>query len=502
MTRSDQYMPGTIVINNVCGKTFKRILGILVFLFTFTGARAQDWTLTVSGTITKNDKKLDGAVVTLYKNGSPQTPQVTGKNGKYTLILEPNNDYIIAFGKPGHITKKIEVNTMNVPVDRGKAGFGGIKADVNLSEIPPNLTQSRVDECLGKPLAFFNYDNKKEDFTYDMSYANKMSKCLERIQKLQDSLDKVTTKRLDSLKNVQNSQIVSENAYNAALQQADAYFKAGDYSHAKASYQEAQKYKPEQQYPKDQIVICDQKLKEQADKLKIETDYKNALAKADGLFKQENYADAKTAYQDALKIKPEEKYPQDQIVLCDQKMKDKLDKDKLEQQYKDALAKADGLFKSEDYVNAKTAYQDALKLKPTEKYPQDQINICDQKIKEKGDKDKIEADYKAAIAKADGLFKLSNWSDAKTDYQDALKIKPEEKYPQDQISICDQKLKEKGDKDKLDQQYKDALAKADALFKSSDWANAKTAYQDALNRSEEHTPELQSHSFISYAVFR
>jgi hypothetical protein len=46
------------------------------------------------------------------------------------------------------------------------------------------------------------------------------------------------------------------------------------------------------------------------------------IAQADNLFNQKNYSGAKPIYQQALAIKPGEKYPTDQVAICDQQMAD------------------------------------------------------------------------------------------------------------------------------------------------------------------------------------
>lgn len=50
--------------------------------------------------------------------------------------------------------------------------------------------------------------------------------------------------------------------------------------------------------------------------------------------------------------------------------------------------------------------------------------------------------YQAAIDEADKLFKASNWQGAKEQYNTALSILPNEKYPNAQVILCEQKLKE------------------------------------------------------------
>src|SRR5688572_15706247 len=49
----------------------------------------------------------------------------------------------------------------------------------------------------------------------------------------------------------------------------------------------------------------------------------------------------------------------------------------LEAKYNKCVQAADDDYKNKDYANAKTHYQNALNLKPEEKYPKDQIKKID-----------------------------------------------------------------------------------------------------------------------------
>src|SRR5205814_896651 len=83
----------------------------------------------------------------------------------------------------------------------------------------------------------------------------------------------------------------------------------------------------------------------------------------------------------------------DQIALCNSGIA-------IEKQYRDALAKADALFKSSDWPNAKTAYQAALKIKD-DQYPKDQMTECDKQMLLESQNKDLQAKYKDAIARAD-----------------------------------------------------------------------------------------------------
>src|SRR5206468_2648079 len=98
------------------------------------------------------------------------------------------------------------------------------------------------------------------------------------------------------------------------------------------------------------------------------------------------YNTAITSYIEALTFKAKDAYATSQIALCKTKMA-------LEAQYKDALAKADKLFGDKDWANAKTAYQGALKIKE-DKYPHDQIALCEKNILADLNNADLQAKYK------------------------------------------------------------------------------------------------------------
>jgi hypothetical protein len=109
------------------------------------------------------------------------------------------------------------------------------------------------------------------------------------------------------------------------------------------------------------------------------------------------------------------------------------------------IAEADGAFKGEQIRSApKAKYSEALALKPQEKYPKDQLAAIDKKLAElakKAEEDAkqkaINEKYQAAIAVADAAFNAKTWDEAKAKYNDALDIKPAEKYPKDQLAAID-----------------------------------------------------------------
>jgi hypothetical protein len=311
--------------------------------------------------------------------------------------------------------------------------------------------------------------------------------------------------------------------YNAAVAKADKAFTAKDYSSAKTAYNEALGIKSAEQHPKDRIQEIDKllaeedaKKKTEAEKLakqkEIDDQYKAVIAKADNSFGAKDYAAAKSAYNEASGIKPSEQYPKTKIqeidkLLADEAAKkkaeeDRLAKDKeLNEKYNAAIAKADKAFDGKDLAAAKTSYNEALGLKPTEQHPKARIQEIDKILADDAAQKKAEADrlakekelndkYNAAVAKADKAFTAKDYSSAKTAYNEALGIKSAEQHPKNRIQEIDKLLAEEDAKKKteaeklakqkeIDDQYKAAIAKADNSFGAKDYAAAKSAYNEA-----------------------
>jgi hypothetical protein len=115
----------------------------------------------------------------------------------------------------------------------------------------------------------------------------------------------------------------------------------------------------------------------------LQDKYDAAAKKADALLADKKYNEAIVAYKEAQAIKVNEPYPANKIIEVN-KIIDGLARAKeKDQQYAAQIAKADKLFASKDYKMSKSAYQDALLLKASEKYPKDKIAELDVLLKTK-----------------------------------------------------------------------------------------------------------------------
>ncbi|OQX79728.1 MAG: hypothetical protein B6D64_04320 [Bacteroidetes bacterium 4484_276] len=97
--------------------------------------------------------------------------------------------------------------------------------------------------------------------------------------------------------------------------------------------------------------------------------YKKAIAQADNNYSGQNYSGAKTSYEEALIIKPEELYPLQKLEEIDNLLKQK----EKQQKYSDAIQTADNFFNQKDYEKAREFYLLAINFNPDDIYPVDQI---------------------------------------------------------------------------------------------------------------------------------
>jgi hypothetical protein len=410
------------------------------------------WKFKFGGKVTEfNEKKqkdlaLEGCIATISRGGVTIESQNTGKDGRFKFTMDPNGDYVITITKAGYITKRFAINTFNVPDERTNFPFNEFDVDIDLFKMFPGLDYS----CLNSPIAriIYNPAPSIDDFDYDKVYTAQIQACIENLKRLAAEAR------------------AKQKLYQAAIDAADKLFAASDWSGAKAKYNEALGILANEQYPKDQIAKCDEKMGANA---KVEADYKAAIDAANALFASKDYAGAKAKYQEASNIKPAEQYPKDRMKACD----DALAAAGKEKQYTDAIAAADAKFAAKDYAGAKAKYQEASGMKPAEQYPKDRIKACDDAIAAAA-KDKQYAD---AIADADAKFAAKDFAAAKAKYQEASNIKPSEQYPKDRMKACDDEIAKAG-KDKA---YADAIADADKKFAAKDFSGAKAKYQEASN---------------------
>jgi len=216
----------------------------------------------------------------------------------------------------------------------------------------------------------------------------------------------------------------SEN-YAQALRTGEKALAAGNYSLALISFQKAQKIKPSELYPVEQITEIKTQISAQQN---TDNRYNKAIETGDKLFTDKEYKGALTAYTEASQLKKNEKYPKDQIVEINKII---AGSQSVDDSYAKAIAEGDKLFGMKDYSTAVMAFSKAAEIKPAEAYPAQRITEINKIIEET--KLARSSEYNKALEIADKLYNTKVFDQAIEAYENAAKMNPGDSYPELQI---------------------------------------------------------------------
>lgn len=277
--------------------------------------------------------------------------------------------------------------------------------------------------------------------------------------------------------------------YNAAVANADKLLNQKEYQGALTAFQTALKLKPNENYPKTKISEIENILSKLASD---KQNFEEAIANADKHFDKREWQQAINSYQAALKVKPEDEHSKTRIAQINNIITEEKN---LETSYANAIKEADSKFNASKFQESIALYTKASEIKPSETYPKEQIAIAEKNIK---DAATLEQQYAEAIKSGDDKLAKAEYSSAIASFVRATELKPNETYPKEKIKEINNIISEKESKDLA---YSQAIISGDNFFKQKKWQDAITSYTDAVNiKSGEKYPKEQiakAQSFIA-----
>lgn len=274
-------------------------------------------------------------------------------------------------------------------------------------------------------------------------------------------------KKIQDLQSLIGETERTEASYMKAIATAEKLVKEESWNEALKAFQEAGEIKPEEAYPKLQIMDISNKL---AKIQQTNNQYNNRIKEADKLYAALQFDEAAAKYQESLSIKPDEAYPAQQIREIEALKKDITGK---AQAYDSKIEVADRFYKEEKYEKAKNEYTEAAALKPLEEYPKQQLATIEGILKER---EAQATAYNEAIKTADDLLAGESFTEAIAAYQQALVIAPGDEYATRKISAAEKILQNQSSKQ---DQYSKIITKADLDFTNKDYRNAVNKYTEA-----------------------
>lgn len=287
-----------------------------------------------------------------------------------------------------------------------------------------------------------------------------------------------------------------EKQYDKLKAKADKALKKEDFDDAEKLYKQMGKIFPEKDYPNLQIRLVKQK-REQKELAEKEEKFKAAMDEGNKLLEKEDFDKAKSEFQKAMKIFPDDKEPKEKLKEV-VKLKEAAEKRKQEalkqEKYDEFIAEADKALANKDFETAKQKYKAAGNVKPEEKYPKDQLIETARKQQEEEERKKqelLDNKYNEIIAGADEFLKNKEWDKAKEEYRKAEGVKPEESYPKEKIAEAEKLKKEaeeQAEQAAIQKKYDEAVDAADKLLKDEKWDEAIAKYKEAgdIKRDEDY----------------
>ena len=478
--------------------------------------------LALKGTVKVERENFAISKVKVFVDGALTKIYDADRTGKFAFNVDLNKQVILEFVRQGYYSKKLEFNT-NVQVE--DVTIYNYKFSIELLPEVDGFNASIFEKPIGK----IKFVDKVGDFDYDAAYTSEMQKRIKSLmkdyeQKRAAMYDRLVQEadnqfsqanydeaielyekaiNIDPYQTYPDDQIMAikrilaknqnnEKNYQKNIAIADNSFNQQQYSNAQIYYKRALTYKDDQ-YPKNQLFKIDQILSEMSDATAAlaakEKAYKDALAAADRFYQAKQYQSALDKYIEASGIKPEEQFPKDKIAELNALIADQnalaANKEAIEKAYKEAITQADALYNQNKLEEARTYYMKANELKPAESYPPSRINNIDKLL---AANKSTEEKYNKFISLADQSFATNDYQSAKSNYQQALTIKPEEAYPKQRIAEIDNILAQQKNKEAADN-YSKFIALADAAFNKEDFAVAKNNYRQASGyKPEEQYP--------------
>ncbi len=396
--------------------------------------------LEIVGVIKGDHKPLEKALVLVYENDKKTEEIYSDYFGEFVITCNLNSLYRLEITKQNYVTKKFIINT-TVPDNKDIKKIYFFDFMVNLFELfdDPELS------ILEKPIGIIKYDKNIHNFSYDKDYS----------KKLISKLDSITNRHAQKIKD-----------YNKAITDGNDNYKSGKYEQAKINFETAQVIFPKESYPKERLSVIYSILKTQQE---LEEKYKKIIIEGDKADSSRNYLTAIEYYSKALELKTNDPYSQNKI----QQIKKILDDQKnSEQAYTKYIYKGDSLFRMNSFSKSLDAYKRALSIKPDERYPEDQINQINLIFSN-------EQKFKQYNISADSALKSKNPEYAKMYYQKALYLKPNDQSVKEQIIKVNQVIEKNALLLAENNKYNELIKTADNLLQTKQYEDAENTYQQA-----------------------
>ncbi|PKP34126.1 MAG: hypothetical protein CVU00_08335, partial [Bacteroidetes bacterium HGW-Bacteroidetes-17] len=273
------------------------------------------------------------------------------------------------------------------------------------------------------------------------------------------------------------------NEYNRLIEQADNYYIVRDFTNARNFYESAAHLKPADPYPAEMINKVTEAIESKA--TSNQEDFETAVRIGNEHFANNEFNEAKFQFEFANRIKPDEIYSKNKLIEIDHLIDSIQNIGLIDAQYTKAIQKADLFLSANELLKAKGIYSEVLSFKPNDAYTHEKLREIENAFKIIEDQKNLETSYAGTLSKAEDFLISKNYGSAKTEFQYAATLKPNEDYPKIKITEIDSILTQIDASQTADENYFKTIQEADILFEQKQYVTAQISYKKALNYKPE-----------------
>ena len=279
-----------------------------------------------------------------------------------------------------------------------------------------------------------------------------------------------------------SSQTTTDRYYDLTLK-GNLAFSMKNFSEAKAYYTKALEYRSNDPWCIGQIQkIEDEKNSSIIQDQQKEPDiaYQKHILIADSALVNKAHDKAKTAYEDALREKPNDPYAKEQLSKINLALQD--------ESYRNFISLGTDALRNQLFDMAEGAYEEALKIKPNDseankglaKVTAARNNMsADQEKQTEANRKLMQHEnsrqYNLAIKQGNAALSNADYKVARDFFLQAQELNPQEKLPLTQLQLIDAKLAEKLEEEK----YDEFIHLGDSSYVVKDYKSALTWYDSA-----------------------
>ena len=281
--------------------------------------------------------------------------------------------------------------------------------------------------------------------------------------------------RINKLPGEKEAKQKYEANYQSLIATADESFEQNQLQQALASYNEASALFEDRDYPKEQITLINTKLEALAEAEALEKEYLSLINAGDAAIASNNAIEAKSAFEAALALKPNEEHPKNQLVKVEAMLTEMAEAAALEKAFSQKLIAADSLFAEAKWNEARTAYQEAENLKPGDDHIANQLDAINSKLEEIATAAELEARISALQETADEAFDTEQWQDAIQKYNEILSLEANQPHATDRIALAQSALE--AEAEERMQRFNEAIIAGDEFMESKSYTEAVEQYK-------------------------